>query len=135
MVGPPPSAKASLICRRQDQSERRACGIVGADRKMVRYRSCRPPETELRGHCASWLSPSAVRLPTAVRAAAPGGRASGRNRIYRLYREEGLTVRKRRAAAAPWAHERRSWSRLGRTPAGRWTLCTTSSPAGAASGF
>ncbi len=30
-------------------SERRACSFVGADRKMVRYQSCRPPETELRG--------------------------------------------------------------------------------------
>jgi putative transposase len=29
-------------------SEGRACSIVKADRKMVRYRSCRPPETELR---------------------------------------------------------------------------------------
>jgi len=29
-------------------SERRACSIVGADRKMVRYRSRRPPDGELR---------------------------------------------------------------------------------------
>lgn len=29
-------------------SERRACQVVGADRKMVRYRSRRPPDTELR---------------------------------------------------------------------------------------
>ena len=29
-------------------SERRACSIVSADRKMVRYRSRRPPDTELR---------------------------------------------------------------------------------------
>jgi len=29
-------------------SERRACQIISADRKMVRYRSCRPPEVELR---------------------------------------------------------------------------------------
>jgi hypothetical protein len=29
-------------------SERRACNIVGADRKMIRYRSCRPPDIELR---------------------------------------------------------------------------------------
>jgi putative transposase len=29
-------------------SERRACSIVNADRKMIRYRSCRPPDTELR---------------------------------------------------------------------------------------
>lgn len=28
-------------------SERRACNIVGADRKMVRYRSCRPPVARL----------------------------------------------------------------------------------------
>ena len=30
-------------------SERRTCFFVGADRKMIRYQSCRPPETELRG--------------------------------------------------------------------------------------
>ena len=29
-------------------SERRACEVVAADRKMVRYQSRRPPETELR---------------------------------------------------------------------------------------
>jgi hypothetical protein len=28
-------------------SERRACRIVGADRKMVRYQSRRPPDTAL----------------------------------------------------------------------------------------
>jgi hypothetical protein len=28
-------------------SERRACSIVGADRRMIRYRSTRPPDTEL----------------------------------------------------------------------------------------
>ena len=30
-------------------SERRACSIVGADRKMVRYRSGRRQDAELRG--------------------------------------------------------------------------------------
>jgi putative transposase len=29
-------------------SERRACLLVAADRKMVRYRSPRPPDVELR---------------------------------------------------------------------------------------
>jgi hypothetical protein len=33
---------------RQGLSEHRACSFVGADRKMIRYRSSRPPETELR---------------------------------------------------------------------------------------
>jgi putative transposase len=32
-----------------ETSERRACNLVAADRKMVRYRSRRPPDTELRG--------------------------------------------------------------------------------------
>ncbi len=40
---------------------------------------------------------AAFRLPPVVRPAAAGGEPSGVNRIYRLYREEGLTVRKRRA--------------------------------------
>ncbi len=31
-------------------SERRACSIVNADRKMIRYRSCRPPDKDLREH-------------------------------------------------------------------------------------
>jgi hypothetical protein len=31
-----------------EMSERRACSLVAADRKMIRYRSCRPPDTELR---------------------------------------------------------------------------------------
>ena len=30
-------------------SERRACQIAGADRKMVRYQSQRAPDTALRG--------------------------------------------------------------------------------------
>lgn len=30
-------------------SERRVCSIVGADRKMIRYRSSRPADAALRG--------------------------------------------------------------------------------------
>jgi putative transposase len=41
-------------------------------------------------------------------------------RIYRLYREEGLTVRKRQARDAPWGRGHRSWSNPSRTLAGRW---------------
>ncbi len=50
MVGP--AAKREAVAHLQavmSLSERRACSVVGADRKMIRYRSCRPPETELRG--------------------------------------------------------------------------------------
>ena len=50
MVGP--AARREAVAHLQASmamSERRAYSIVSADRKMVRYRSRRPPETELRG--------------------------------------------------------------------------------------
>jgi putative transposase len=79
-------------------SERRACCIVGADRKMIRYKPRRPAETELRGRLRDLANERKRfgyrRLFILLR---QEGEASGVNRIYRLYREEGLTVRKRRA--------------------------------------
>ena len=79
-------------------SERRACSILQADRKMVRYRSCRPPETALRERLRTLASERRRfgyrRLFVLLRRE---GEPSGKNRIYRLYREEGLTVRKRRS--------------------------------------
>ena len=78
-------------------SERRACSIIRADRKMVRYRSRRPPDTELRERLRSLAVERRRfgyrRLFVLLRRE---GEPSGKNRIYRLYREEGLTVRKRR---------------------------------------
>ena len=79
-------------------SERRACSIVKADRKMVRYRSCRAPDTALRERLRELATERRRfgyrRLFVLLRRE---GEASGKNRIYRLYREEGLTVRKRRS--------------------------------------
>jgi len=79
-------------------SERRACKIVGADRKMIRYQSCRPPEIELRARLRDLANERRRfgyrRLFILLRRE---GETSGINRIYRIYREEGLTVRKRRA--------------------------------------
>jgi putative transposase len=79
-------------------SERRACSIVNADRKMIRYRSCRPPDTELRPHLRDLAHERKRfgyrRLFILLR---QDGELSGINRVYRLYREEGLTVRKRRS--------------------------------------
>src|SRR5664279_1719310 len=79
-------------------SERRACSIVGADRKMIRYRSRRPAETELKTRLRDLANERRRfgyrRLFILLR---QEGEPSGINRIYRLYREEGLTVRKRRA--------------------------------------
>ena len=99
MVGP--AVKREAVAHLQavmGRSERRACCIVEADRKMVRYQSCRPPEAELRGRLRDLANERRRfgyrRLFILLRRE---GEPSGINRIYRLYREEGLTVRKRRS--------------------------------------
>lgn len=99
MVGP--AAKRDAVARLKDimgLSERRACQIVSADRKMIRYRSCRPPEVESRAKLRDLANERRrfgyQRLFILLRR---DGEASGVNRIYRLYREEGLAVRKRKA--------------------------------------
>lgn len=78
--------------------ERRACQIAGADRKMVRYRSCRPPDAELRARLRDLANERRRfgyrRLFILLR---HEGEPSGINRMHRLYREEGLPVRKRQA--------------------------------------
>jgi len=79
-------------------SERRACQIISADRKTIRYQSNRPPETELRAKLRELANERRRfgyrRLFVLLRRE---GEPSGVNRIYRLYREEGLSVRKRKA--------------------------------------
>jgi transposase InsO family protein len=99
MVGP--AAKRAAVAHLQavmSLSERRACSIVGAYRKMVRYRSSRPPDAALCGRLRDLANERRRfgyrRLFVLLRRE---GEPSGINRIYRLYREEGLTVRKRRA--------------------------------------
>ncbi|WP_152535820.1 IS3 family transposase [Bradyrhizobium sp. Ai1a-2] len=99
MVGP--AAKRAAVAHLQavmSLSERRACSIVSADRKMIHYRSSRPPEAELRGRLRDLANERRRfgyrRLFVLLRRE---GEPSGINRIYRLYREEGLAVRKRRA--------------------------------------
>jgi transposase InsO family protein len=113
-------------------SERRACAIVAVDRTTVRYRSRRPAEAELRSRLRDLANErhrfGYRRLFVLLRRE---GEPLGINRIYRLYREEGLAVRKRRARRRERGH--RSWWRSRSTPAGRSTSSTTSWPAVAAS--
>ena len=65
---------------------------------MIRYRSRRPPDGELRARLRELANQRRRfgyrRLFILLRRE---GEPSGINRIYRLYREEGLTVRKRKA--------------------------------------
>jgi len=80
-----------------EMSERRACCTIQADRKMVRYRSCRAPDEELRGRLRELAGEqrrfSYRRLHVLLLAE---GHVLNRKKTQRLYREEGLTVRKRR---------------------------------------
>jgi hypothetical protein len=79
MVGP--AAKRAAVAHLQAVmrlSERRAGSIVGADRKMIRYGSSRPPDTALRGRLRDLVNERApFRLPPTVRRAAAAGRAVG----------------------------------------------------------
>lgn len=95
-----PAAKREAVAHLavvHGMSERRACQVVAADRKMVRYRSRRPPESALRARLRELANERRRfgyrRLFILLRRE---GEPSGVNRIYRLYREEGLLVRKRR---------------------------------------
>ena len=99
MVGPAAQREA-LGCLETDfeMSQRRACALIDADRSSMRYRSRRPDDAELRGKLRDLAHErhrfGYRRLFALLRRV---GELSGRNKVYRLYREEGLSVRKRRA--------------------------------------
>ena len=78
-------------------SERRACCLIGADRRMVRYQSCRPSDRNLRERLRELASERRRfgyrRLHVLLRRE---GLVQNRKKTQRLYREEGLAVRRRR---------------------------------------
>ena len=95
-----PAAKREAVAHLSGvhgMSERRACQVVDADRRMVRYRSRHPPEAALRARLRALANERRRfgyrRLFILLRRE---DEPSGTNHIYRLYREEGLAVRKRR---------------------------------------
>ena len=76
----------------------RACFLVGADRKLIRYDPVGRRTQSCAAACVSWPMSAARfgcrRLFILLRRE---GQTLGINRIHRLYREEGLSVRERRA--------------------------------------
>jgi putative transposase len=98
MVGPAAKREAVAHLRSAfEMSERRACATIAVDRTMIRYRSVRPDDSALRDRLRGLAQERRRfgyrRLFILLRR---DGEASGITRIYRLYREEGLAVRKRR---------------------------------------
>ena len=78
-------------------SERRACSVIGADRTSIRYRSRRPDDHDLRERLRALASERRRfgyrRLHVLLRRE---GHVVNRKKTQRLYREEDLSVRKRR---------------------------------------
>lgn len=79
-------------------SERRACSLTGADRSSVRYRHRRPDDAALRevlrGAAETHRRFGYRRLHVILRR---DGHVLNRKRTQRLFREEGLSVRRRRS--------------------------------------
>ncbi|RVE95641.1 transposase, partial [Sinorhizobium meliloti] len=80
-----------------EMSERRACKITGADRSSVRYRHSRRDDAELRVRLRTLAGERRrfgySRLHVLLRRE---GYVLNRKKTQRLYREEGLSVRKRK---------------------------------------
>lgn len=77
-------------------SQRRACGLIGLDPKTYRYGSRRPDDAELRGRLKALASERRRfgyrRLHILLKR---DGVALNHKKLFRLYREERLTVRRR----------------------------------------
>ena len=77
-------------------SQRRACALVGMHPKTYRYASTRADDTELRGQLKALAQERRLfgyrRLHILLRRA---GAEVNHKRVFRLYREEKLTVRRR----------------------------------------
>lgn len=99
MVGPGVKREAvAHLSAALGLSERRACRVIGADRTSMRNQRHRPDDAHLRSRLRALAHERRRfgyrRLFILLRRE---GETSGKNRIYRLYRQEGLSVRKRKA--------------------------------------
>jgi transposase InsO family protein len=95
-----PAAKREAVAHLQallDVSERRACRVIAADRTSVRYRSRRADDSDLRDKLRALAQERRRfgyrRLHILLRR---DGVLINRKKTQRLYREEGLTVRRRK---------------------------------------
>jgi putative transposase len=96
-----PAARREAVAHREqgyERSERRACSLIGADKSSVRYRHRRPDDRELRevprGVAETHRRFGYRRLHVLL---CRDGHVLNRKRTQRLYREEGLSVCRRRS--------------------------------------
>jgi putative transposase len=98
VVTPPAKREAvRLAGESYGLTERRACRLIGATRSMVRYVAKRPNDEALRAQLVAFAGERRRwgyrRLAVLVRRA---GTRANLKRVYRVYREAGLAVRRRK---------------------------------------
>ena len=98
MVSPQAKGEAvGILTAERALGVTRACGLVGISRSLYRYRSRRSPALELRGRIAELAAQKRRygyrRIQVLLRRE---GWSVNHKRTYRLYREQGLMVRKRK---------------------------------------
>jgi len=90
-------AAVAVLMTERDFGVTRACGLIGISRSLYRYRSRRPDSGSLRARIAEI---AAIKRRYGYRRVYLRLRREGwevnRKRVYRLYREAGLAVRRRR---------------------------------------
>jgi putative transposase len=103
-----------------EMSERRACQAIGCQRMTIRYRSRRPEDPALRERLVALARERRRfgyrRLLVFLRRE---GFVVNHKRLFRIYREERLMVRKRGGRKRAWEPGRRWRFRLCRTICGR----------------
>jgi putative transposase len=132
-----PAAKRKAVARLKDafgMSERRACKAIGCCRMTVRYEPSRSDDRELRERMkAIALERRRFGYRRLLVMLRREGRVVNHKKLFRLYREEKLAVRRRGGRKRRSEPGRRCWCRCVPMSGGRSTSCRTNSPTGAAS--
>ena len=115
------------MMRDHDISQRRACRLVGVDPKTVRRE--RPPDCadirkEMQEIAAKRRRFGYRRIGVLLERK---GMSMNHKKLYRIYREEGLSVKGGAVASERVAQEPRCHRLRPSTRAGRWTLYPTAS--------
>jgi putative transposase len=133
-----PGRRRELVRHVQDRfgvSERRGCAALRFHRSSQRYRATRDDQAPLRLRIREI---AAVRVrygyPRIHILLRREGWPVNRKRVYRLYRQEGLSLRHNGPSGTSWRRAGASgqWRR-GQTSSGRWTSSPTRSSTGAGS--
>ncbi len=98
VVMPAASREAvAILVEHHEMSEPQACSVIGADRTSIRYRSCRPNDADLREHLRTLAGERRCfgyrRQQVLLQRE---GHSVTHKKTQRIYREEGLSVRKRK---------------------------------------